>query len=140
MWPFKKRQVEYVHSVYNGLVAEIGEGDVSALTLHIPTALHQAYQTKILLQRELIALAAISENAVADHELEKVVHVFADLIVSKCAERGLQLSRDQLAEYAFHVSRTCGAIRSSGRSNGLPNSVITRTIATWWRCSRTIAC
>ena len=104
MWPFKKKpawETEYAQNIYDGLVASNDSGNVTALTLRIPTALHQAYQNKILLQREMIALVAISENAAGDDELQKVMVVFGELVVSKCVERGLQMSPGQFAEYAF---------------------------------------
>jgi hypothetical protein len=57
MWPFKRKptwQEIYAQRIYDGLVADNELGNITALNLRIPTALHQAYQNKIILQRELI--------------------------------------------------------------------------------------
>lgn len=104
MWPFTRKPawaVQYAQSLYDGLVADNDGGSVTALALRIPTALHPAYETKILLQRELMALVAISESAVGDRDLQPVMLAFGKLVVSQCAARGLQWSLDQLVEYAF---------------------------------------
>lgn len=104
MWPFKKKpawEVEYAQNIYDGIVAHNEFGDITALKLRIPMALHQAYQNKILLQREMLAFVALMESA-GDANLQRVLLAFGDLLVSKAAERGLQINRDQLADYALN--------------------------------------
>jgi hypothetical protein len=96
---FKKRsswEVQYAQCIYDGLVAHNDIGDITALKLRIPTGLHQAYQNKILLQREMICFAAVMEVAKASGLLP-VMLAYGDLLVRKVSERGLQVSRDQLA-------------------------------------------
>jgi hypothetical protein len=59
MWWFKKKpswEEQYALNIYGSFVARSGPGDITALKLRIPTALHHAYQNKIVLQRELFHL------------------------------------------------------------------------------------
>jgi hypothetical protein len=49
---FKKKpswEEQYAQNIYDGLVAHNEIGDITALKLRIPTALHHAYQNKIVL-------------------------------------------------------------------------------------------
>ena len=99
-WGKKKSalEVQYAQNIYDGLVAHNEFGDITALSLRIPTALHHAYQNKILLQREMICFVALMQAAPPGTLLHSVMPVYGDLVVRKAAERGLQLSSDQLAE------------------------------------------
>jgi hypothetical protein len=54
---------QYANNIYDAFVADGGLGDITALKLRIPTALHHAYQNKIVLQRELISFAALASVA-----------------------------------------------------------------------------
>jgi hypothetical protein len=104
MWPFNKKptwEVKYAQNIYFGVVAHNEYGNITALTLRIPTALHEAYEKKILLQREMLAFVALMQNA-NDANLQRVMLAFGDLVVSKAAGRGLQINRDQLAEFALN--------------------------------------
>jgi hypothetical protein len=92
---------QYAHNIYDGLVAHNELGDITALTLKIPTTLHHAYQNKILLQREMICFVALMQAAHPGTVLQSVMPVYGDMVVRKAAERGLQLSRDQLAAAAI---------------------------------------
>jgi len=50
-WPFKRqpaREETYAPNIYGGMVAHNDIGNMAALKLRIPTALHQGYQNKIL--------------------------------------------------------------------------------------------
>jgi hypothetical protein len=103
MWPFKKKQPDeavYAHNIYEGLVAHNEFGDITALSLRIPSALHTAYQNKILLQREMLAFAALMENA-EDSRMQRVCSAYASLVVGKAARRGLQITVDQLADHVL---------------------------------------
>lgn len=93
-----RMEVQYAINLYEGLVAHNEFGDMTALRLRIPTALHHAYQNKILLQREMICFVALMQAAYPGTVLHSVMPVFGDIIVLKAEERGLQLSRDQLAQ------------------------------------------
>jgi hypothetical protein len=104
MWPFKKKPdwaTAYAKNIYDGLVAHNDFGDMTALKLRIPTALHQAYQYKILLQREMICFVALMQCANPGTQLPPVMGAFGNLLVDKAAARGLQINRDQLAEAAL---------------------------------------
>jgi hypothetical protein len=90
-------EVQYAQNIYDGLVAHNDFGDITALKLRIPTALHQAYQNKILLQREMICFAALMQTANPDTQLPSVMLAFGNLLERKVAERGLQMNRDQIA-------------------------------------------
>ena len=97
MWPFKRKlswETEYAQNIYNGLVVHNEFGDITALKLRIRTADHQAYQNKILLQREMICFVALLELSMTDTELQPVARAFGDLVVSKTIERGLQMNRN----------------------------------------------
>jgi hypothetical protein len=74
---------------------------MTALKLRIPTAQHQAYQNKILLQREMICFVALMQAADAGTKLQPVMMAYGDLVVHKVADRGLQITRDQLADAAL---------------------------------------
>src|SRR3954453_22820678 len=91
-------EIQYAQNLYDGLVAHNDFGDMTALSLRIPTALHHAYQNKILLQREMICFVALMQAAYPGTVLHSVMPAYGELVVRKAAERGLQLSRDQLAE------------------------------------------
>lgn len=98
---FKRKmpwEVQYARNIYDGLVAHNEFGDVTALSLKIPTALHHAYQNKILMQREMLCFAAIMSVASPGTGLPPVMLAFCDIVLGKMAERGLQLSKDQLAD------------------------------------------
>jgi hypothetical protein len=101
MWPFKRKpswEETYAQNIYNGLVAHNDFGDMTALKLRIPTVLHQAYQNKILLQREMLCFVALMASAGPDTNLRPVMGAFGNLLVSQIEARGLQMNRDQLAE------------------------------------------
>ena len=90
----------YANNIYGGMVAHNDMGNITVLSLRIPTALHQAYENKILLQRELIcfhAFAAIANQG----RLPPVFVAFTDLLASKRGARGLQMNREQFAEHAL---------------------------------------
>jgi hypothetical protein len=98
-WGKKVRmEVQYAINLYQGLVAHNEFGDMTALSLRIPTSLHHAYQNKVLLQREMICFVALMQAAHPGTVLHSVMPVFGDLLVLKADERGLQLTRDQLAQ------------------------------------------
>jgi hypothetical protein len=104
MWPFRKKkpwETEYAENIYSGLVEHNEFGDVSALRLNIPIAAHQAYQNKMLLQREMLCFVALMSIANAKTNLQPVMIEFGDMVVAKAADRGLQLTRDQLAQHAL---------------------------------------
>jgi hypothetical protein len=87
MWPFRRRPSitwaeSYANALYKGLVEHNEFGNITALGLKIPTAVHQAYQNKILLQRELICFVAFA--AVANQgRLPPILDAFTDLLISK---------------------------------------------------------
>jgi hypothetical protein len=102
---FKKKpawEATYAERIYEGLVAHNDFGDMTALKLRIPTTAHQAYQNKILLQREMICFMALMEaaNPETAPNLQPVMLTFGDLLVKKLSERGIQMNRDQLASAA----------------------------------------
>jgi hypothetical protein len=104
MWFFKKKppwEVQYAQNIYSGFVARSDPGDITALKLKIPTALHAVYQNKVVLQRELITFAALASISNAERGLRPVSSAYADLLVHKMAERGLQMNADQVANAAF---------------------------------------
>ena len=96
----------YAQRLYDTLLAPNDLGDITALRLRIPTALHQAYQAKIILQREMICFVALISVAKPETKLPPVMMAFGDLLVSTLGARGLQITRDQLAEYAFNDVET----------------------------------
>jgi hypothetical protein len=102
-WFSKKPPWEtiYAENIYNGLVAHNDFGDITALSLQIPTAAHRAYQDKMLLQREIICFAALMSAATPGTQLQPVMGAFGTLLVSKASGRCLQINRDQLAEQAL---------------------------------------
>jgi hypothetical protein len=91
---------EYANNIYGGLVAHNEFGNMNALKLCIPTTLHQAYQNKMFLQRELICFFALMAAAGPKTLLRPVMMAFGNLLVSKLDARGLQMNRDQIADYA----------------------------------------
>jgi len=93
-------EVTYSERIYASLVAHNDFGDMTALKLRIPTALHQAFQNKILLQREMICFVALMTVANPQSGLQPVMGAFGDLLVTKISARGLQINRDQLADAA----------------------------------------
>jgi hypothetical protein len=104
MWPFKKRptwEASYAQNIYDGLVVHNDLGDITALKLRIPTALHQAYHNKILLQREMMCFVALMQSANPRTHLPPVMLAFGDLLVATLSARGLQINKDQLAETAL---------------------------------------
>jgi len=107
-WGKKKPswEIQYAQNIYDGLVAHNEFGDITALSLKIPTAQHQAYQNKILLQREMICFVALMQAAHPGTVLQPVMIAYGDMVVRKAAERGLQLSRDQLAEASLSDAET----------------------------------
>src|SRR3954471_18440889 len=106
-WSKKPRgEVQYAQNIYDGLVAHNEFGDINALSLKIPTALHHAYQNKILLQREMICFVALMQAAYPGTVLHAVMPAYGDLVTQKAAERGLQLSRDQLAQASLRDVET----------------------------------
>jgi hypothetical protein len=103
MWPFKKKppwEEQYAQNIYAGLVVRNAPGDITALKLRIPTALHHAYQNKMVLQRELFSFAALASVANPESGLRPVMRAYAKLVVDKMAKRDLQMSEDQLANAA----------------------------------------
>jgi hypothetical protein len=92
---------QYAQTIYEGLVVHNDLGDITALKLRIPTVLHHAYQNKIVLQRELISFAALMSVANPQSGLGPVMMAYGNLLVHKMAERGLQMSRDQLKDAAL---------------------------------------
>jgi hypothetical protein len=104
MWWFKKKpswELKYAQVIYDGLVAHNNLGEITALKLRIPTALHHAYQNKIVLQRELISFAALMQIAKPRTKLQPVMLAYGNLLVNKIGERGLQMNSDQLANAAI---------------------------------------
>jgi len=100
---FKRKpswEVQYAQNIYDGLVARNSIGDITATELRIPTALHHAYQNKIVLQREFISFVALQHVAKPGSKLEPVLLEYGNLLVQKIAERGLRINRDQLANAA----------------------------------------
>jgi hypothetical protein len=91
----------YAQNIYDGLVAHNDFGDITALKLRIPTASHQTYQNKMLLQREMICFVALMETAHPESQLQSVMLAFGDLLISKLSARGVQMNRDQLANSAL---------------------------------------
>jgi hypothetical protein len=103
MWWFKKKpswEEQYAQNIYGAYVVSNDPGNITALKLRIPTALHHAYQNKIVLQRELISFAALASVANPESGLGPVLLAYRDLLVDKMAKRGLEMSRDQLANAA----------------------------------------
>jgi hypothetical protein len=101
---FKKKpswEEQYAQNIYGALAARSGPGDITALKLRIPATLHHAYQNKIVLQRELISFVALASVANPENGLRPVMLAYADLLVHKTAERGLQMNKDQLANAAL---------------------------------------
>lgn len=101
---FKKKpswEEQLAQNIYDGLVAHNDIGDITALKLRIPTALHHAYQNKIVLQRELISFVALASVANPESGLSPVLLAYGNLLVHKIADRGLQMSRDQLWSAAY---------------------------------------
>ena len=93
---------EVTNNAAGDLIADMqADGDITALKLRIPTTLHHAYQNKIVLQRELISFAALASVANPESGLRPVLLAYADLLVRKAAERGLQMNKDQLANAAL---------------------------------------
>src|SRR5262249_53403421 len=101
-WFKRKRswEVQYAQNIYDGLVARNNIGDITATELRIPTALHHAYQNKIVLQRELMSFVALMEVTKPGSKLEPVLLEYGNLLVQKIAERGLRINRHQLANAA----------------------------------------
>jgi hypothetical protein len=93
-----RMEVQYAINLYQGLVAHNEFGDMTALKLRIPTSLHQAYQNKMLLQREMICFVALMQAAHPGTVLHSVMPVFGELLVMSTEARGLQLTRDLLAQ------------------------------------------
>jgi hypothetical protein len=106
-WGKKKLawEVQYAQNIYDGLVAHNEFGDMTALSLKIPTAFHGAYQNKILLQREMLCFVALMQAATPGTVLQAVMLAYGDLAGRKASERGLQLTRDQLADAALHDAK-----------------------------------
>jgi hypothetical protein len=104
MGGFKKKlpwQEQYAQNIYGAYVAANDPGDITALKLQIPTALHNVYHDKMTLQRELISFSALASIADEESGLRPVLSAYGNLIVQKMAERGLQMSWDELANAAF---------------------------------------
>jgi hypothetical protein len=104
MWWSKKKppwQEEYAQNIYGAFVVRNDPGDITALKLKIPTALHTVYQNKVVLQRELLSFAALASVAKPESGLQSVLMAYGNLVVDKMAKRGLQMSRDQMADAAF---------------------------------------
>jgi len=103
LWSKKKPSWEeqYAQNIYNAFVVSNDPGDITALKLEIPTALHAVYQNKIVLQRELLSFVALASVANPDSNLQPVLRAYGNLLVNKMAERGLQMSDKQLADAAF---------------------------------------
>lgn len=101
MWPFNKKPrwpEQYAHTLYEGLVEHNEFGNINAITLRIPTAMHGIFQNKILSQREMLCLSGLAVNLGENPNLRQVAREFIALILSKMSMRGLQLSEDQLTE------------------------------------------
>jgi len=96
---------EYAQNLYVGFVASPDPGDITALKLKIPTALHAVYQNKVVLQRELISFVALASVANEESGLRPVLREYENLLVKKMAERGLQMRGEQMAEAAFDDAR-----------------------------------
>jgi hypothetical protein len=92
---------QYAQNIYGAFVVSNDPGNITALKLRIPTALHHAYQNKIVQQRELISFAALMSVANPQSGLGPVILAYEDLLVHKMADRGLQMSGDQLAKAAI---------------------------------------
>jgi hypothetical protein len=103
MWPFQKKppwEEQYAQNLYGAFVERNAPGDITALKLRIPTALHHAYQSKMVLQRELFSFAALASVANPGSKLQPVMRAYGNLLVDKMAKRDLQMSEDQLANAA----------------------------------------
>jgi hypothetical protein len=103
-WFRKKKQSweeQIANNIYEAFVTASDPGEISALTLRIPTVLHQAYQNKVVLQRELISFVALASLANPESGLRPVLMAYEKLLVDKIAQRGLQMSGEQLAKAAF---------------------------------------
>jgi hypothetical protein len=90
------------NNIYEAFVPGGGLGDITALKLRIPTALHHAYQNKIVLQRELISFAALMSIANPESGLGPVILAYENLLVHKMAQRDLHMNGDQLAKAAVN--------------------------------------
>jgi hypothetical protein len=88
----------YAQRLYDVLPAQNDLGDITALRLRIPNSLHQEYQKKIVLQRELICFVALISAAPPESKLNPVMGAFANLLVRKLDARGLQITAVQLAK------------------------------------------
>jgi hypothetical protein len=109
---FKKKpswEQQYAKNIYDAFVARNEPGDITALKLRIPTSLHHAYQNKIVLQRELMSFAALMSAAKPGSKLRPVMLAYANLLMDKIAQRGLQMSRDRLANAALDDLEAMGA-------------------------------
>jgi hypothetical protein len=85
---FKKRpswEEQYAQTIYGSLVARSGPGDITALKLRIPTALHHAYQNKIVLQCELLSYVALASVSNQENGLRPVLWAYGKLLVNKMA-------------------------------------------------------
>jgi hypothetical protein len=91
----------YAQRLYDVLPAQNDLGDITASRLRIPTSLHQEYQKKIVLQRELICFVALISVAPPESKLNPVMGAFGNLLVKRLDARGLQITAVQLAEYAL---------------------------------------
>jgi hypothetical protein len=92
---------KYAQNLYVAFVVSNDLGDITALKLKIPTALHAVYQNKIVLQRELISFVALMSVASPESGLGPVMLAYENLLTNKMAGRGLQMSGDQLAKAAI---------------------------------------
>jgi hypothetical protein len=98
----KARYANYLaNDIYERMAANDSVGNINALSLHIPTALHQAYQNKILRQREIMCFTVFAEAADEEKKLLPVFAAFTDLVHSKMRARGLQMNKEQFAANAF---------------------------------------
>jgi hypothetical protein len=140
-WKVTKKpawDVIYAEKIYDGLVAHNDFGDINALKLRIPTTLHQAYQNKILLQREMICFVALMEVANPQSGLQPVMLAFGDLLVGKILARGLQINRDQLADAALKDVKRMFSEPFKWAQNWLASSAVIEMIITWCSYSLTI--
>jgi hypothetical protein len=100
---------QYAQNIYSAFVASPDLGNITALKLKIPTALHAVYQNKAVLQRELISFVALASVSSEESGLRPVLREYENLLVKKMAERGLQMSGEQMAHAAFDDARALDA-------------------------------
>ena len=99
-WFRKKpsRHREYAENIYNGLVAYDHLGDMTPAKLRIHIASYKRYHEKALLQREMMCFTALmlAADPNTGQEFQPVMMEFGRLLIAKLAERGIQITADDL--------------------------------------------